>query len=361
LTHTIEASRRTVRHIPEDELHAYLDQALSRSQCVEIERHLARCTRCQSERDAIAALRDRTTALLARVGPPPIIPPAFETLMARAAARQQRRWRWLKVSGWAATISGVLFLGWWMSGRLFRVQTGPAMAAAPAPAPVRDTPRAEPVPAASQPVQLASQKPRPVRRPQPAEPNPRQLVRASRPVGTEAPEASDFALATETDPLADLSGAGERLTLTDATALELHDIAAQPVSDDPRLNGLWRTVVPDKESSDARSDVALVPGLPVVQMRVQPGNAGDDVTAVDQMLESGDMIRTISGPASRVAALVNEDAAADSTAEQSDTSPNSHMTVTIRQADRMVAVTGPANALGSLLARVNIKNAKRRY
>ena len=26
-----------MRHIPEDELHAYLDQGLSRSQCVEIE------------------------------------------------------------------------------------------------------------------------------------------------------------------------------------------------------------------------------------------------------------------------------------------------------------------------------------
>jgi len=348
-----------VRHIPEEELHAYLDQALSRSQCVEIERHLARCTRCQSERDAIAALRDRTTALLARVGPPPIIPPAFETLMARAAVRQQRRWRWIKVSGWAATISSVLFLGWWMSGQLFRVQSGPSMAAAPSPAPVRDIPRAEPVPAATQQVKATSQKPKPVRRSEPAAPNSRQLVRASRPVGTEAPEATDFALATETDPLADLSS--EALHLSNATALELHDIAAQPVSDNPRLNGLWRTVVPDNEGSDARNDVALVPGLPVVQMRVQPGSVGEDVTAVDQMLESGDMIRTISGPATRVQALVNEDAAADSASNQSASSPNSHMTVTIRQADRMVAVTGPANALGSLLARVNIKNTKRRY
>ena len=32
-----------LRHIPEEELHAYLDQALSRSQCVEIENHLAEC------------------------------------------------------------------------------------------------------------------------------------------------------------------------------------------------------------------------------------------------------------------------------------------------------------------------------
>ena len=46
-------------HIPEDELHAYLDQALSRSQAVEIECHLAECRRCQVERDRAAAVRDR--------------------------------------------------------------------------------------------------------------------------------------------------------------------------------------------------------------------------------------------------------------------------------------------------------------
>jgi len=45
-----------MRHIPEDELHAYLDQGLSRSQCVEIESHLAACPSCQAARDGIAAL-----------------------------------------------------------------------------------------------------------------------------------------------------------------------------------------------------------------------------------------------------------------------------------------------------------------
>ena len=59
-----------MRHIPEDELHAYLDQALSRSQCVEIESHLAGCPSCRATRDGIAALRDHTPALLARLAPP---------------------------------------------------------------------------------------------------------------------------------------------------------------------------------------------------------------------------------------------------------------------------------------------------
>ena len=44
-------------HIPEDELHAYLDQALGRLRCVEIESHLAECTRCRDARDGIAAIR----------------------------------------------------------------------------------------------------------------------------------------------------------------------------------------------------------------------------------------------------------------------------------------------------------------
>lgn len=343
-----------MRHIPEDELHAYLDQALSRSQCVEIERHLARCARCQMERDNIAALRDRTTALLARVGPPPIIPPAFETLMARAAAREQRRWRWVKVTSWAASIGGVLFLGWWMSGQLFKVEPHRTMAVVPVTVPAKDTPKVEAL-AASTPIKTAvSRKPRAVA---PRDP---QLVRASSPVGDEAPSASGFANILETDPQpapALQSPAGEQLAVS-TQPLELSDLVAQPVNDQPGLNGLWRTIVPDKETADRRGDIMLVPGLPVIQMRVQPGTNGDDVTAVDQTLESGDMIRTIAGPATRVLSLVNQEADAD-TASTSEAS--SRMTVTLRQADRMVAVTGPSNAIGSLLARVNLRNTKRRY
>lgn len=344
-----------MRHIPEDELHSYLDQALSRSQCVEIERHLARCSRCQMERDSIAALRDRTTALLARVGPPPIIPPAFETLMARAAVREQRRWRWLKVGSWAASIGGVLFLGWWMSGQLFQVQPHHSIAVAPPAVSAHDAPRIQTVPAAGQ---TAVVNRTPKARVKPAAPL--QLVRASRPVGAEAPAATGFALATESDPQPAYQpgNASEQMTVGGLQPLELSDLVAQPVTDDPGLNGLWRTIVPDKDNSDRRNDIALVPGLPVIQMRVQPGAGGDDVTAVDQTLESGDMIRTIAGPAPRVLALVNEEADADSASRSSN---SNHMTLTIRQADRMVAVTGPANALGSLLARVNMKSTKRRY
>src|SRR4051812_36759245 len=93
--------RRVMRHIPEEELHAYLDQGLSRSQCVEIESHLAACPSCQASRDAIAALRDRTTALLAKLAPPRGFPPAFESLRRRAAVQVTARRRRIQILAWA--------------------------------------------------------------------------------------------------------------------------------------------------------------------------------------------------------------------------------------------------------------------
>jgi anti-sigma factor RsiW len=108
-------------HIPEDELHAYLDQALSRSQCVEIESHLAACPRCQSMRDGIAALRDRTTALLAVLAPPVTLPPGIETIQARARGVVHGRQRAARAGIWAASLMAALGLGWtanwWLGGR----------------------------------------------------------------------------------------------------------------------------------------------------------------------------------------------------------------------------------------------------
>src|SRR5829696_4925609 len=104
--------KEAMRHIPEEELHAYLDQGLSRSQCVEIESHLAACPSCQSERDSIAALRDRTTALLAKLAPPRGFPPAFETLHRRAQAQASAHRRRVQVGAWAASLVLAVGLGW---------------------------------------------------------------------------------------------------------------------------------------------------------------------------------------------------------------------------------------------------------
>lgn len=343
-----------MRHIPEEELHAYLDQALSRTQCVEIERHLARCGSCKRHRDNIAGLRDRTTALLARIGPPSTLGPSFRELQARAAARQVQAAaprRWLAPTAWAAGIAAAIVIGWQVKGEFASpVVTAPIAAAAPVvgePAPVVTAPPTQPqAEAAIVPVHVAVSNPKP--RPAPRES--RQLIRATRPVGNAAPESSDFAHAIETDSFELLQAPSLQLALTGTTVSQSNvlpdDLVSQPVSADPGLEGLWRTITPGVDLDSERDDIALIPGLPVIQMRQQ-----GPVTAVDQRLESSEMIRTVSGPAKQVASLVDED-------DQSDTT---RMTVAIRQGGRMVSVTGPRQAMSSLLSQVNMKQAKRRY
>ena len=177
----------------------------------------------------------------------------------------------------------------------------------------------------------------------------RQLVRV--------PPAAEvrFVRAVEADP--DTFAAPEGTVAVGSVPFDAAPPSAQPVIADPGLQGLWRTIIPDSSSLLRSGDIALVPGLPVTQMRVQPGAGSSSVTAVDQVLESGDVIRTIAGPATRVGSLVDEDTT-DGTDSATDRS-GGLMTVTIRQGDRMVAVTGPSQALGSLLSRVNVK--RRRY
>ncbi len=338
---------RPVRHIPDDELHAYLDQALSRSQAVEIERHLARCPRCQAGRDAIAAMRDRTTDILACLGAPPIIlPPPYADLVARHAATGTRRSSRVRRSILAAGLAGMLFAGHnsWPAGRGEAPVAAPTIAtSAPAVDPP-DSPVSTSVATPSQNSQPARHASRPAR---PASPQveSRQLVRrASR----SEPPADGIASAVETDPGTWFAGvAAERAPLAESLSEESVVSVAPVGNQDPRLAGLWRTVTPDRAGPNA--GVPLLPGAAILRMRMQPGDDGAEVVAVDQQLESGELIRTISGPARRVSALVNEDGGRDA---------SGRVTVTIRQADRMVAVTGPSDVLGSLLSRVN---DRRRY
>jgi anti-sigma factor RsiW len=333
------------RHIPEEELHAYLDQALSRSQCVEIERHLAECLRCQSLRDGIAGLRDRTTALLALIGPPPAVPPTYAVLERRHAEIRRQRFRRLSGGAWAASIAGAVLLGWTLNRQPQPPRSLPVSSAVVArggivldPTAVSQSNSASTV----NPAQTAN-----VRRPRP------RLVRVKN-GDQSAPATFGFAQAVETDPSALHYASSVAPASVSSAPLEYADFTAQPVATDPQLAGLWRTVVPDSGSSLRTGDVPLVPGLAVVHMRVQPGHGEGDVTAVDQLLASGEMIRTISGPAGSVGALVSDNGTTDGDASQT----GARVTVTIRQGDRMVAVTGPSDALGSLLSRVN---TKRRY
>ncbi len=338
----------TVRHIPDEELHSYLDQALSRSQAVEIERHLARCPSCQMLRDDIARLRDRTTELLAELGPPAVIPPAYAVLQARAAERVQGRQRWLIAGMWAASVAGAIFLGWSLKpGLLLPAPASVAAAVAPA-APQRDTASMTEVASPARPAAT---------RPVPATPvSERRPIRVP-PAAGRGESQLQFASLIETDPTPDFLPRQRQALPAAGDTDELPSLLAQPVGAELGLQGLWRTVVPDSGGTVRSVDIPLVPGLPVMQMRVQPGENGPDVTAVDQMLESGEVVRTLAGPTARVQAIVAAGESRES-AGSGDAGTSDRVTVTIQQGDRMVAVTGPSQSLGSLLSRVN---ARRRY
>jgi anti-sigma factor RsiW len=252
-----------VRHIPEEELHAYLDQALSRSQCVEIERHLTRCPRCRMAREEIAAVRDRTTDLLARVGPPPFLSPPFEQIRQQSHLRHRRR-RHLTGSLLAAGLALAVLLQV-KPDRPARESAGAAISspsvasafATPARAATEPAPRI-PAPSAAPAHQLGL---------------PQALTRAEPPVAT--PPSAVTAQVTQT--LGD-TGPPAVATLTaltfespsDASAPGFSDlgnaaeIEAQPVDLVPAPPGLWLTV----GSEDGRI------AAPAVAARIPYANRG---------------------------------------------------------------------------------------
>lgn len=309
-----------MRHIPEEELHAYLDQALSRSQCVEIESHLASCLACQRDRDDIAALRDRTTALLATLAPRRRIPPPFAEIRARVAARASGRRRLVRGAAWAASILLALGFGWiassWVgsTSRPTPVETAtlsPEPAAAEA-APAQDagTPSAAVAEqAASAPVRGRVNIPRgqTVSEPTPARPG-------------EADRIRGIIAKIPVEPL----------------QVEITPVLT-PAEDDVLADGLWRSVSWDGAQSESDGWVPRVEGLPVVEVRMQSDEqgSGSPLTVVAQRLSSGEMIRTVEGPIAKVSDLLSHQPGQNVTAsvEMSDTTGT-------RKDERMLAIYG---------------------
>lgn len=303
----------TPLHIPDDELHAYLDQALPRSRCVKLESHLAACPGCRSRRDATAALRDRTTLLLASLTPErKRIPPSFEELQRRAVARPAARFAWRDLA-WAASILLAVGVGYGM-----RWSAGSPATPAPA-ARTAAPPAAESAPAA-----VAVVEPRAGRARNAAAPG-RDTARR-----TEAREAM-LALA-ETPP----SPRSIQIS-TDSLPPETAPTA-----------GLWRTVPWTEAKERTGSPPPRVDGVPVVEVQVQSGRdreEGRPVTVVAQQLSSGELITTIEGPVDDVWALLSR------RGDRGDTAGAE----TLRQGSRLLAVTGqlPADSLRAMVRRVN--------
>jgi hypothetical protein len=320
-----------MRHIPEEELHAYLDQGLSRSQCVEIESHLAACPSCQTARDGIAALRDRTTALLAKLAPPRRFPPAFESLRRRAAIEASARRRRIHLAAWAASLVAALGLGWTASSLMTGRTVPPTPVVRAAASPTSQTPSITPT--IHQPQRATPVPNRPaVRRPKPKQ-------RAVSPPAESLPR------------------------VVAPPSLELSSIEIPDTELDLELEGMWRTLSWDGAQAEAGDQLPHINGLPVVEVQLQASEQGKrPLMVVAQQLASGEVIRTIEGPTSDVSHLLAGRAMTepDPSARRDSTGPKrpsdqSGGTMAMQRGDRMLVITGalPADSLRAMIRRLN--------
>jgi hypothetical protein len=287
---------------------------------VEIESHLARCPACQAERDAIAALRDRTTGLLALLTPGPRHAPAWGTLEARATATRARARRRLKYGGWAASVAAAVAMGW--LARDFAPQpAGNVAFGEPAAAVAPTTPSTE-----FSPVVLPTDDSASIAFPAPQPP--------ARLASAEPSAAADPDTAVRQDgPVA----AGMALRAADGV-----------LSDFP-LAGVWRTVTFDRLRGDSSDWVPRVDGLPVKEIRVSQRTSGG-LSVVSQQLATGQTIRTVAGPASDVRSLISNRSGQSASAQlQVDPSLASNA-----DGERMLVILGdiPTDSLRALLLRV---------
>jgi putative zinc finger protein len=338
-------AKEPMRHIPEDELHAYLDQGLSRSQCVEIESHLAACASCQGARDGIAALRDRTTALLARLAPPRSFPTPFETLRRRADLEVSARRRRVHLFAWAASVVAAMAFGWTASYLTSRGDPARIASGAPAPMPA----------AVSR--QMAVK---------PATPTVTPAI--LRPTGTDStpvrPPRRPTRIAVRAAAAADTSASSIPPVLA-APELELTSIGIPPATGEFELDGMWRTMSWAGAQAEAGDKLPHIDGLPIVQVQVQAVDPGKQpLMVVAQQLSSGQVIRTIEGPAQDVSHLLARRTMSDpiptvSPVDSSRPSPVSAermgSSMAMQRGDRMIAITGalPPDSLLAMIRRLN--------
>jgi hypothetical protein len=241
-------------HIPEDELHAYLDQALGRLRCVEIESHLAECTRCRDARDGIAALRDRTTALLARLAPRYTVVPAYADIRRRAQLRIFRQQRVVARLAWAASVVLALGIGWTASALYRTSPADPPLASAPAAEPMQGPP-ARPAPVVSQ-------------------PEPAPVAAALAPVGAEPRNTRPAVVPALSRP-----------------------------APEQRAPERWRTVAWDPGAGPRPAAEAAAPPADSAAPHLPPAPPAGSV--VTQQLASGEVVRSVGGTPTDVSSLLS--------------------------------------------------------
>jgi hypothetical protein len=313
---------------------------------VEIESHLAVCASCQGARDGIAALRDRTTALLARLAPPRSFPTPFETLRRRADIEVSARRRRIHLAAWAASIVAAVAFGWTAShltspGAPARMASGTPMvtpAAVSRQAVVKDSRTPTTTPAVLRPTRADSTRRRVAPRPTPV---------SARTVAAE----TSAALVPPVFP---------------APELELSSINMPPAAaGDFELDGMWRTMSWAGAQEEAGDKLPHIDGLPIVQVQVQAGEQGrQPLMVVAQQLSSGEVIRTIEGPAQDVSHLlarrtmsdpVPTTTSADSSRPAAAPAERLGGSMAMQRGDRMIAITGalPPDSLLAMIRRLN--------
>ena len=315
-----------MRHVPEEELHAYLDQALSRSQCVEIETHLARCGRCRDARDDAAALRDRTTAMLAALTPRPLIlPPPMAELMSRRPVSVVPRIsvRSRRLGLLAAGVLGAVGAGWLARSATLPISVdtpvpmATALPAAPISTPITTVERITEAPAPQQP-----------------ESQPRRLELARKPAETPAPSVAiapppELTLVSAVVPAGEAGGASVPVV--------------PPVATPAGFDRLWRSVEWEDALELAGGSLPFINGLPVLGVLLQPGQPGErPAVIVSQQHPSGEILRSIEGPVAKVTEFLQRPAEPGLNAsEPARTSPDyiESRGVT-RRVLRALAVTG---------------------
>jgi hypothetical protein len=328
-------------HIPEAELHAYLDQALSRLRCVEIESHLAECTPCRAARDEIAALRDRTTAMLARLAPRGTVSPPIAEIRRRAAVRVFKQERLRQRVAWAASVVVALGIGWGGASYLTPLSGRGGEA------------RVSSQPAATHPVNVDTT----------ARSLPTETIAATGPqaptLKPPAPERRPEADRTAGHHVAHQPGAKpERSAPTELAATGRRN------DDQPDTGASGR-----RPSSDRAADRTAAPprgdGVPVADAPGQGADTGRKASMiVAQQLKSGEVVRSIQGPVTDVATLLN--ARPTDTAGAGDAAaPSGSPAVgnfSFRQGDRVFNNVGgnlPSDSLRAMMRRLNLMSRVR--
>jgi hypothetical protein len=329
-----------MRHVPDEELHAYLDQALSRSQCAEIETHMAECARCSDRRDANAALRDRTTALLAQFAPRSvIIPPPYASLEERrigmpSFSRWQRSAR--RAAIWAAGVVAAIGTGW-----AARSLLDPGLV--PVPVQTASTAPASSIePSIANAVPLATIAPSPTAPPTDFKPAPEELSQAARntrvsgvrPVSPRRAEA-------EIVPAPVIQFIAS--SLPNRVDRRLEEAPVPGVASRSPFAHIWRSVQWEEALQIAGSGLPFIEGMPVVGVLLQPGAPGErPMVIVAQQDGSGEVIQSIEGPAAKVTELLQRQAMPDVRSSGLTRTPPDYIDDhgTVRRNNRMMAVTG---------------------